>query len=59
MEFVILGILILVTLIAAAVNLAFSEPMETPKECSLHMWVYGSDDKMVCTECGYKPGNNQ
>lgn len=26
------------------------------KRCPLHDWVYGADEKLVCTVCGKKPG---
>lgn len=35
-------------------------PEEVKREsCSLHDWIYDQNEKMLCMQCGYRPGDNQ
>ncbi len=54
----ILLILILVTAAVVVVNLVMSEPIEIPRCTGAHTWVTDQTEKLVCTECGYRPQSN-
>lgn len=57
--FVILFGLIVLATVVLVINLALSEPIQNPICEGLHDWVNDSNERLVCMNCGYKPGDNQ
>lgn len=33
-------------------------PLTEVKRCNIHDWSLDFDEKMICMECNYKPGDN-
>lgn len=55
----ILGLIIVVLLVLAIHGIPkFPCTEQNVERCSLHYWALDHDEKMVCAQCNYRPGDN-